>query len=545
MKRFITLILLILLLAALPLPAGAALVSPYDAAETLSALGLLHGTEKGMELDREVTRAEAAVMVLRLLGLESEARKETAACPFTDGGWAAPQLAFAWNRGLVRGRSSTYFGSAEKADLRDFVTLLLRALGYSETQGDFTWSECLAFADSIDLCRGEYTADSAFLRGDMAQLSYTALTLPVKGSEQTLSELLYREGVLSGAALRTACLPGAPADDRQTYDAVEIHDRCASAVFLVNIYMDEESLQKDKDDMHGSGFFVTPDGVAVMCYHEIDGAEYARITTLDGHRYDVAEVLSYDPLWDTAVVRISKTDLNGESVGAFPYLDLGDSDLIRAGETVYTLSSALGLSDNITDGLISNRSRDVDDPDYRSIQITAPISSGSSGGALLNRFGEVIGILYGAFSRGENMNLAVPINQVKSALLTQSGRTIREVKQIEQTKRYEATLSLTQTDLALRYGEEAEVIVTHTAPTTPVLRYKVDVNGVVSCEWGSYFTKHSVPLRIEAIGDGEAEITISFDEDGYNEEGSVVIHVTVTGTPEDPEEELPSGTTQP
>ncbi len=67
----------------------------------------------------------------------------------------------------------------------------------------------------------------------------------------------------------------------------------------------------------------------------------------------------------------------------------------------------------------------------------------------------------------------------------------------------------------------------------------------MECAWKGFQTKHTASLLITAVGDGEAEVTISFVEDGYDEEYSAVIHVTVTGTPEEPEEEeLPTGVTE-
>ena len=382
-----------------------------------------------------------------------------------------------------------------------------------------------------------------FLREDLALTAYTALTLPMKDGGRTLIQQLYLDGAVSGAALRATRLGFAVPAEKTAYDAMEIHERCASAIVLAEVYKDEESLEKDKPDAHGSGFFITGDGVAALCYHEIDDCAFARVTTLDGRRFDVTGVLAYDPLWDYAVVRVSRTDLEGETVRFFPYLDLGDSDAICAGETIYTMSNALGLVDNITDGVLSNRSRAVDDPEYLNIQLTAPISPGSSGGALLNRFGEVIGILFGAFANGSSMNLAVPINVIGSVDLIGAGMTLAAVKETENAKKAAATLSVPQTELALAYGEETELLVTHTAPGTASIRYEISTRGVVKCTWGSFNTKHTVPITIEAVGNGEADVTISFAEDGYSEESSVVIHVTVTGAPEEPAEELPTGTT--
>ncbi len=532
MKRLLAILMLVALLTALPVTASAADVSASEAADALAALGLLRGTTEGMELEREATRAEAVVMLLRLLGCETAAEKETAACPFDDGGWAARQLAYAARRGFVTGQSPTHFGSAERVGSRDFVTMLLRALGYSDARGDFSWQGSLAFADGIGLCHGEYTAQCEFLREDMVLLSYTALTLRLKDAGQTLAERLYREGVLSGAALRATRLSYLLPSEKPVYNAMEIHARCASAVFLTELYSDGKALQNERPDAYGSGFFITADGVAVMSYHELDGMEYAVAATLDGRRYAITGVLSYDPLWDVAVVRVSKTDLQGEQLRFFPYLDLGDSDETCTGETVYTISSALGMIDSITDGILSNRSRIADDPDYPCMQISAPISPGSSGGALMNRHGEVIGVIFGSYINGENMNLAVPINTIRNVNLTGEGTPLPEVTRVENEKKAAAKLFASETELVLDYGEETEIVITHTAPGRATLRYEIIGVGTVECRWGSFTSKHTVPLTVSAVGDGEAEIIVRFVDRGFSEEEELVIHVTVRGAPE-------------
>jgi len=545
MKRVITLLLAaVLLLAALSLPAAAAAaVSGSDAAEALSALGLLEGTGNGFELERSATRAEALALLLRLLGKEQAALTEQDACPFADGGWAAQRITYAWKTGLVKGQSDARFGSDEAVGARDWLTMLLRALGYSEEDGDFTWARSIAFADSIGLSHGEYTAAGTFLREDMVRLAYQALGLRCKGTQTTLVEQLYLDGVVSGAALQATRLAGAVSSDgeKPVYDGVEIHDNFAPAVFLVEIYKSREALEKDKPDSRGSGFFITADGVAAMCYHELDGAVALRATTLDGRRYDVTGALYYDEFWDAAVVRVSRTDLNGRTVSGFPWLELGDSDAAAAGERVYALANSLGYVDSITDGIVSNRSRNVDDPDYLCLQHSAPVASGSSGGALLNRYGEVIGILFGSFVNGENMNLAVPINVISEVSLTGAGVPLTQVKETADAKKAAAVLTAEQTELEMQYGDDVEVMISHTGGSRATIRYTIDGWGVVECTWGHFVRKRSVPLTIKAVGDGEAEITISFADENGGEDSDVIIHVTVTGTPEDPEEPLPSG----
>ena len=344
MKKILTFILALALLLTLAAPAGAAHVSAAEAIGALETLGLVKGSGNGFEPERTMTRAEAIVMLLRLLGKIDEAGRY-GACPFNDGGWAASYIGYAAANGLTYGISETQFGSDMPVGVRDYLTMVLRALGYSDAAGDFAWAQSIAFADSIGLTHGEYTAATQFLREDMALVSYTALTLKLKDSEQTLAQRLYRDGVISAAALKATRLAAVAAENTATYTAAEIHARGASAVVLMEMYDSREAMDKNEPGGNGSGFFVTADGVIVMTYHELDGYSFARATTLDGHVYDVTSVLHYDVARDIAVVRVSRTDTFGRTVRFFPYIDIGDSDAVAAGDPVYTLSNPLGHID--------------------------------------------------------------------------------------------------------------------------------------------------------------------------------------------------------
>ncbi len=105
---------------------------------------------------------------------------------------------------------------------------------------------------------------------------------------------------------------------------------------------------------------------------------------------------------DIAILKIPGT--------GFDYLKIGDSAKVVGGQTIYTIGCPLGLENTISAGLISNPERLFDGQTW--FQISAPISPGSSGGALINEFGEVIGITTGTFIDGQNLNLAIPIDQI-------------------------------------------------------------------------------------------------------------------------------------
>ena len=334
--------------------------------------------------------------------------------------------------------------------------------------------------------------------------------------------------IVSASALKATRLSYVLDAQKPVYSAAEIHEMSADAMFLLDVYESEEDLKQDKSFSNSTGFFVTGDGVALTCWHSIDGAAYARATTADGKRYDVTGIIYYDALWDIAVLRVSRTDTAGNITRFFPYLDLGDSDAAYTGEQVYTMSDALGRIDNLTDGLISNAGRVVDDPAYRVLQITAPISSGSSGGALLNAHGEVIGVLYGSFVNGENMNLAVPINAISSVALTGEGMSFAEFDEAEQAKIDASTLKASDVTLSLGVDEEKEVVITHDCPRPVTIYYEIDDGDIVACEWGDFSTKFTVPLTIRGLARGATDIEVKFADGQGNPDAVVTIHVNVS-----------------
>jgi alpha-tubulin suppressor-like RCC1 family protein len=172
-----------------------------DKAEALKPLGVFVGTDKGFELERPATRMEAAVMLTRLLGKEEQARGENNPHPFEDvPEWGGFYIGYLYKNGLAAGVSESQFGSDGKCTAQMYVTFILRALGYSDKDGeDFTYADALDFAVQIGLIsagqRDEWLARE-FLRDDLAGISYDALKQVVKEGGQTLSEKLFGEDVL-------------------------------------------------------------------------------------------------------------------------------------------------------------------------------------------------------------------------------------------------------------------------------------------------------------------------------------------------------------
>lgn|GEM_PF-4249370 len=205
MKKVISCLLVLTLLCAFAPAALAANDDAIAAADTLHALGLFNGKgdlpdgSPDYDLDTPPTRNEAVTMLVRLLGKEAEAQAGAWDTPFTDlVEWAAPYVGYAYTYGLTNGTSETTFSGGDLVTAAQYLTFVLRALGY-ESGADFNWYEAWTLSDSLGVTGGEYDDgnNASFLRGDVASVSLRALTVRQKGSDDTLAWKLMAEGVFT------------------------------------------------------------------------------------------------------------------------------------------------------------------------------------------------------------------------------------------------------------------------------------------------------------------------------------------------------------
>ncbi|HXK77808.1 MAG TPA: trypsin-like peptidase domain-containing protein [Oscillospiraceae bacterium] len=177
----------------------------------------------------------------------------------------------------------------------------------------------------------------------------------------------------------------------------------------------------------GSGFFIDDQGTIVTNYHVIDGAVSMSVEVSDGATYSVQKIIDFSQVYDLALLKI---DVSGNS-----YLELS-TDGVKTGEQVYAVGSALGtLTGSFTAGTVSSTSRTVGMIDC--IQMDAAISSGNSGGPLVDIYGDVVGINTYSYVDGENLNLAIKtstldvlsrdknytVNDYKEWYITESSRS--------------------------------------------------------------------------------------------------------------------------
>lgn len=419
---------LLLLTGAVPF-AAAQEGETLRAADALHTLGLINGTgASGYALESPATRAQAAVLLVRLAGAQQDAAADNWFSGYRDvPTWASRAVHYAVHQGWIDSPASAgldfHPDTAITAD--EWFTFLLRMLGYDDAAGDFSPDSAALFAQHIGLTPQASTGSLS--RGQLFVLLESALSFSYKDGSATVISRLIDRGIVSRAAANALGFLSPVLTARQ------VAERYTAAAFHLDVYTRQIELDIDMPMVNASGFFISADGLAVTNYHTIEDSVHAVATLSTGEVYPVQRVLYYDPDADIAVIQISKTSRSGHVTSAFTHLDIAPSGTrdVRPGDPVYTLSDPLGMGLAVSSGIISATNRDVERYSVPCLMSTADISQGSSGGALLNALGQVIGVTSGAYTYGNSMYLAVPIDPVLSADLTGEGWTIREIKERE------------------------------------------------------------------------------------------------------------------
>ena len=181
----------------------------------------------------------------------------------------------------------------------------------------------------------------------------------------------------------------------------------------------------------GSGFFIDKSGFFITNRHVVNNAAMIAIEMSDGRKIGVKRILSSHPDIDLVKLLI---DLNGNSVES---LNLA-TEPPQKGEFVFAFGNPYGLKFTVSEGIISGIQQFPEiSKRHKYIQFSAPVSSGSSGGALVNSSGEVVGIVVMTKLSGQNLNFAIPVEMInhlidteKTIQATKSEQTINEKPKI-------------------------------------------------------------------------------------------------------------------
>jgi len=169
----------------------------------------------------------------------------------------------------------------------------------------------------------------------------------------------------------------------------------------------------------GSGFFIETNGTGITNYHVLNGSVKAIIKTADEKEYEIDSIIASDKDWD--IVKFSIKN-NGDTFSPLKF----SKKKIEKGDIVYNISSPLGLEKTVSNGIVSSLREDKQHGEI--VQVTAPISSGSSGSPILDEKGDVFAVATFVRRGGQNLNFGVLIDKEKIDNLTKSDFARRNSK---------------------------------------------------------------------------------------------------------------------
>ena len=268
MKKLLALILAVSIFVSFSVFAAPDIGETTKRADALKSLGLFKGTENGYELESDATRVQIAVTLTRLLGKEEKAIFQWNTHPFGDvPTWASPYIGWLYENYMINGIDNYNFGTEHVAEPKQFVAMILRTLGYSDTNSqDFYYDNAVDFAGNTGLIP---LSDIAVYKGNvltrkmMVDLQYQALSMPIKNSRRTLAQKLCNEGIISESVAEAVGIKVKPNPADIFADVPEIYG---------NFYAQRESGNKVKCTLANP-----VEEYALRIYCSVDGGAYTAI----------------------------------------------------------------------------------------------------------------------------------------------------------------------------------------------------------------------------------------------------------------------------
>lgn len=177
----------------------------------------------------------------------------------------------------------------------------------------------------------------------------------------------------------------------------QIYEKVNDCVVVILSYDFDGNLSKQ-----GSGVVISDKGWVVTNYHVFAECEKVEIKHND-KTISYSDIIGVDVEKDILILKIDEN--------IFPTISISNDDNLKVGQRVYAIGSPLGMENSLSEGLISGL-RNVSKENRNYIQITAGVSPGSSGGAVVNSKGELIGISSSSLEGGQNLNFAIPVNDI-------------------------------------------------------------------------------------------------------------------------------------
>jgi serine protease Do len=268
-------------------------------------------------------------------------------------------------------------------------------------------------------------------------------------------------------------------------------------------------------EARGSGFIIDANGTIVTNNHVVKGARTLSVTLDDGTVLP-AKVIGTDPRTDIAVLKV-------DAQQPLPFIQLGNSRDVKAGEWVVAMGNPFGLSSTVTAGIVSAVSRDIGAGPYdQFIQVDAPINQGNSGGPLFTQDGKVIGMNTAIFSPtggSVGIGFAIPSDMIRTvtAQLEKGGAVVRGYVGVEAQQITAGTakaMHLKEKDGALLAGVQSD---------SPAARAGLQPGDVIQAVNGTKIANpRELALNVANIQPGE-QAHLSVLHDGQTKDVSVKV----------------------
>ena len=204
-----------------------------------------------------------------------------------------------------------------------------------------------------------------------------------------------------------------------------VENTLPSIVSITNMSVQEVQnffggISQQESESAGSGIIISQNDselLVVTNNHVVEGSDTLTVTFNDGNSVE-AQIKGTDSARDLAVVAVPLDKISDDTMNAIKVATLGDSDSLKVGEPAIAIGNALGYGQSVTTGIVSATGRTIDGFDGEYIQTDAAINPGTSGGALLNANGEVIGINSAKINSSavEGMGFAIPISDASDVI---------------------------------------------------------------------------------------------------------------------------------
>jgi serine protease Do len=268
----------------------------------------------------------------------------------------------------------------------------------------------------------------------------------------------------------------------------------------------------------GSGMIIDRQGHILTNYHVVGDGDKLNVRLADQRRFQ-AEVVGTDPKTDVAIIKIK-----GKVPDDLPTVDLGDSDALQVGDLVIAVGSPFGLTQTVTQGIISATGRqDVGIADYEDfLQTDAPINPGNSGGPLVNMHGQVIGMnsaIATNIGQFAGVGFAIPVNMIKTIMptLIRGGKITRGMLGV--------VIQEVNEDLAKQFhlSEARGALVSQVQENSPAAKAGFKVGDVIVGYNGTQLKETRELRNLVAASTPGARVNIDIIRDGKQETLTAVI----------------------